>query len=142
MYVPSGSTSHHVRLIVTIFFIVSDSDADLAFVSADGITFRIYSKYLEATSAGLAPPASTIIDPLEAILLTEPGTVLEVLFQFIHPRSESKQYHQPSVVDMEVPLFFEVAEAAEKYVVYGAMNTCVTYMQYVAFRAFLTRQYN
>ncbi|KAF8166835.1 hypothetical protein BJ912DRAFT_1002095 [Pholiota molesta] len=89
----------------------SDSDADLAFVSADGITFRIYSKYLEATSAGLAPLP---------ILLTESAAVLEVLFQFVHPRSESEQYHQPSV-----------AEAAEKYLVYGAMNICMTYMHQV-----------
>jgi hypothetical protein len=99
--------------------------------------FRIYSKYLEGASAGLAPPASTIIDPLESILLTEPGTVLEVLFQFIHPRSESEKYHQPLLVGMESSLFFQMAEAAEKYLVYGAMNVCITYMQYVIHVAFL-----
>ena len=64
----------------------------------------------------------------EAVVLQEPAAVLEVLFQFIHPRTEAVQYRQPCVVDMDTKLFFGVAEAAEKYLVSSAMNTCYTRM--------------
>jgi len=40
------------------------------------------------------------------------------------------QFRQPSVNSLEPPeLFFAVAEAAEKYIVYGAMNTFLTRME-------------
>jgi len=64
------------------------------------------------------------------ISLEEPSSVLEVLFQFIHPRSESTQFRQPSVSSLEPELFFAVAEAAEKYIVYGAMNIFLTRMEW------------
>ena len=64
------------------------------------------------------------------ICLEEPAAVLELLFQFIHPRSESTQFRQPSVKSLKRKLFFAVAEAAEKYIVYGAMNTFLTCMEW------------
>jgi len=67
------------------------------------------------------------------ISLEEPSSVLEVLFQFIHPRSESTQFRQPSVKSLEPELFFAIAEAAEKYIVYGAMNTFLTRMELYGF---------
>jgi len=75
----------------------------------------------------------TVVDE-QPISLEEPSNVLETLFQFIHPCPEAKQYRQPSVMDLEPKLFFAVAEAAEKYIVYGAMNTFLTRMQWLAFR--------
>jgi hypothetical protein len=69
----------------------------------------------------------------DAAQLSEPSKTLEVLFQFIEPPPEARNYRQPSVLDMEFSLFFDVAEAAEKYVVYGAMNTFATRMQYARF---------
>jgi len=37
-------------------------------------------------------------------------------------------------MDLEPNLSIAVAEAAEKYIVYGAMNTFLTRMQWLAFR--------
>jgi len=35
-------------------------------------------------------------------------------------------------MNLNAKVFFKLADAAEKYIVYGAMNTCFTRMQYVA----------
>lgn len=90
--------------------------------------FKIYSKHLATTSAGFTVPEMTLIGT-EPVVLQEPASVLEILFQFIHPRNESVQYRQPSVIDMDTKLFFDVAEAAEKYMVSSAMSTCYTRMR-------------
>lgn len=68
------------------------------------------------------------MDLREIVSLPETSEVLEVLFQFITPPSEAAGYRQPSVMKMEPNLFFRVAEAAEKYAVFGAMNVCLTWM--------------
>ena len=68
------------------------------------------------------------MDLRETVSLSETSDVLEVLFQFIHPPSEAAGYRQPSVMRMEPNPFFKVAEAAEKYAVFGAMNLYVTWM--------------
>ena len=60
----------------------------------------------------------------EPVVLQERAAVLEVLFQFVHPSAEATQYRQPSVIEMDANLYFDVAEAAEKYLVGSAMNTC------------------
>ncbi|KIM42586.1 hypothetical protein M413DRAFT_444292 [Hebeloma cylindrosporum] len=104
------------------------ASADLTFRSSDNILFKIHAKYLGATSAGLAPPPSTLMDRTH-IELEEPSTVLEILFQFVHPPPESKRYLQPDIRSLEQDLFFAVAEAAEKYIVYGAMNLFMTRMR-------------
>lgn len=109
---------------------VSNESADLTFRSLDNILFKIHGKYLEATSAGLAPPPSTLIDRAY-IELEEPSTILEILFQFIHPPSEYKRYRQPDVRSVGLDIFFAVAEAAEKYIVFGAINLCMTRMRSV-----------
>jgi hypothetical protein len=95
----------------------------------DNILFKIHGKYFEATSAGLAPPPSTLIDRAH-IELDEPSTVLEIIFQFVHPPSEFKRYRRPDVRSFE-PDTFAVAEAAEKYVIFGAINLCMTRMRSV-----------
>ena len=87
---------------------VSNESADLTFRSLDNILFKIHGKYLEATSAGLAPPPSTLIDRAY-IELEEPSTILEILFQFIHPPSEYKRYRQPDVRSVGLDIFFVVA---------------------------------
>jgi len=91
--------------------------------------FKIYQTHLQTASAGFSFPDSTVVDAAP-ISLEEPSSVLEVLFQFIHPRSESTQFRQPSVKSLEKEVFFAVAEAAEKYIVYGAMNTFLTRMEW------------
>ena len=90
--------------------------------------FKIHSKHLQTSSAVLSPGLASM-DLGEAVPLSETSDVLEILFQFVHPPSETAaNYHQPSVMNMKSNLFFKVAEAAEKYVVFGAMNVCLTWM--------------
>jgi len=132
--VSSLCTSHSPiflsQLTLMNWYSVNHTSADLTFRSSDNILFRIHAKYLEATSAGLAPPPSTLIDGAH-IDLGEPSTVLEVLFQFVHPPSESQRYRQPNVRSLGPDIFFAVAEAAEKYIVFGAVNVCMTRMRSV-----------
>lgn len=108
--------------------VVCDADADVIFISNDGVMFKIYTKYLAAASAGFAIPDFTSVGT-QPVLLEEPAHTLEALFQFIHPPSEAQQFRQPSVINMEVNLFFSLAEAAEKYLVHGVMLTCITRME-------------
>ncbi|KIM42581.1 hypothetical protein M413DRAFT_444289 [Hebeloma cylindrosporum] len=105
----------------------SDSAADITFKSSDGMLFKIYRKYLEATSAGFTAPPFVETDQ-DPVLLQEPSEVLEILFRFVHPPMESQQYHQPNMADVEPEVLFAVAEAADKYLVYGAMNICLSRM--------------
>ena len=109
---------------------VGDTTADVVFVSSDNVIFRIHRAYLNTTTtAGFAVPPLTSSDDSQ-VRLTEPSEVLEVLFQFIQPCSvESDQYRQPSVMTMTPENLFAVAEAAEKYIVFGAMNTFITRMK-------------
>ena len=111
------------------WYSVGDASADLTFRSLDNILFKIHGKYFEATSAGFAPPPSILIDRAH-IELDEPSTILEILFQFVHPPSEYKRYRRPDVRNL-VPDTFAVAEAAEKYVVFGAINLCMMRMRSV-----------
>ena len=63
--------------------------------------------------------------------LDETSEVLEILFQFVHPPGEGPNHQQPSIMNMEPELFFAVAGAAEKYVVFSAMSIFMFHMQYV-----------
>ncbi|KAF9472184.1 hypothetical protein BDN70DRAFT_770309, partial [Pholiota conissans] len=64
----------------------------------------------------------------EPIRLPEHSDILEILFQFIEPPSESRNFRQPNIVQLKFTVFFGGAGAAEKYVVYGAMNVYITRM--------------
>ncbi|KJA14456.1 hypothetical protein HYPSUDRAFT_72587 [Hypholoma sublateritium FD-334 SS-4] len=86
----------------------------------------IHSKYLAATSGGLQIPPAISTTPSEVVSLTEPSEILDLLFRFVHPRSEADNFRQSSVMNMASDTFFPLAEAAEKYQVFGAINTCFT----------------
>ncbi|KAF9474357.1 hypothetical protein BDN70DRAFT_866306 [Pholiota conissans] len=103
------------------------ADADVSFLSSDNVLFKLHSVHFQTSSGILMPPEDAFFGS-EAAPLPERAEVLELLFQFIEPPSESQNYRQPSVLSLEKSVFFELAEAAEKYVVYGAMNTCITHM--------------
>jgi len=101
----------------------------VTFQSSDSVLFKIHRKYIETTSAGFALPEFAETDQ-EPISLQEPSEVLEILFRFIRPPTESQKYRQPNMaVDVRSEIVFAVAEAAEKYVVFGAMNTCLSRME-------------
>jgi len=95
----------------------SAADADVVFISTDGVEFEIHRKYLE-TMAGAFPPAEFPTSK-EPVPLSEPAVVLEMLFQFVYPG------RHPDVETIEsLELFAELAEAAEKYDVYPAISVC------------------
>ncbi|KAF9473686.1 hypothetical protein BDN70DRAFT_925056 [Pholiota conissans] len=110
--------------------IFAATSADVTFISSDNTVFKIHSTYLNSGSAGFATPQK--LDGSEPVQLLEPANVLEILFQFIEPPTEARGYRQPSIAEIEQSLFFQVAEAAEKYVVYSAMSNCMTHMRQLA----------
>lgn len=75
------------------------------------------------------PLCQTAIDGSPAEL-PETSAILEILFQFVEPPSDSRNFRYPSVVDLESTQLFPLAEAAEKYSVFAAMSACATAMQY------------
>ena len=107
---------------------VRDADADATFISSDDVVFKIYTKYLAATSAGFDIEDLTSVGK-EPVRLEEPASVLEALFQYVHPPPEDEHFRQPSVIDMQADLFFSLAEAGEKYLVHGVMLACIIRME-------------
>ncbi|KAF9473645.1 hypothetical protein BDN70DRAFT_937271 [Pholiota conissans] len=100
-------------------------DVDMVFLSSDHVTFRLRTIHIISNSSILNDVA---VRSSEVIHLPEAADVLEVLFQFIEPPNATRRNRQPSVLNMEINLFFGVAEAAGEYSVYAAMNTCLTHM--------------
>ncbi|KAF9477412.1 hypothetical protein BDN70DRAFT_947397, partial [Pholiota conissans] len=98
-------------------------DADVTFISSDHVTFKIHSVYLNlSTSIGFAQAPQDDASQSEPTLLAESAEVLEIIFQFIEPPPLSRNHKHPSIAELTPELFFQVAEAAEKYVIYGATN--------------------
>ena len=93
---------------------------------------KFSSKYIasilrqQVAGLSLEVPPEILTTPDEVISLEEPSEILDLLFRFIHPRTESTNFRQPSVMDMKPTVLLALAEAAEKYQVFGAMNTCIT----------------
>ncbi|KAK7436173.1 hypothetical protein VKT23_019250 [Stygiomarasmius scandens] len=79
---------------------------DVVFQSSDGVLFHLNPKHLEYGAEAFPPSA-----------------ILEPLFQFTSPRN------QPDLEDLNFKTLMELAEAAEKYVVYSAIRTCVMKMK-------------
>ncbi|KAF7354029.1 hypothetical protein MVEN_01089700 [Mycena venus] len=91
-------------------------DADVTFRSADGVLFLVHRVNLQTHTEGF-PPAEFATEG-EICPLSESSETLEVLFEFIYPR------RHPALDNMPFAKLAELAEAAEKYQVYSAMNIC------------------
>lgn len=61
----------------------------------------------------------------EAVPLTESSDVLQLLFQYIYPQ------RHPNLKAIDFTTLAGLAEAAEKYQVYSAMDVCSILMEYV-----------
>jgi len=91
--------------------------------------FSIHQKYLEVTAEGF--PSSSVngstatADANETIPLTESSATLDLLFQFVYPKD------QPDLSDLEFNALMDLAKAAEKYIVYNAINVCQLRMRFV-----------
>ncbi|KAF8054865.1 hypothetical protein FPV67DRAFT_1459805 [Lyophyllum atratum] len=95
---------------------VRAGDADVTFVSSDNILFYIHRKNLE-THAAAFPPAEFDTRG-EIVPLTEDSRTLELLFQYIYPQ------RHPDLESTPFETLAPLAEAAEKYEVFAAMNIC------------------
>lgn len=110
---------------------VNAKDADIILRSSDGISFRVYRKDLEAYSEGfVAPPSGNGDFMVETVELSETYDVLQLLLQFM------RKQRQPDIKNIEFRLLADLAEAAEKYEVYAAIQLCHIYMRYVLFSSF------
>lgn len=96
--------------------VVSASDADVAIRSSDNVVFSLHRKYL-AANTGAFPPLE--IEPAgETVDLAEDSSTLELLFQFVYPQ------RHPTLSNVPYEVIAPLAEAAEKYEVFSAMNIC------------------
>ncbi|KAF8887307.1 hypothetical protein BD779DRAFT_1527367, partial [Infundibulicybe gibba] len=99
------------------------ADADVVFSSSDGVHFRIHSKNLTMNS-GILGPGQT---DLQAVAqLTEPASILDVLFQFVYPSRQS------GISKLSPDDLFALGEAVEKYQVFPAMELCCMYIKPLA----------
>lgn len=98
--------------------------------SSDNVKFNIHRTNLE-TSTGAFPGAEFETNG-EVVYLTEKADVLAILFKFIYPQ------RHPSLEHLDFALLSQVAEAAEKYEVFAAMNIASIRLRSV----FLTRSFS
>ncbi|KAJ7114177.1 hypothetical protein C8R43DRAFT_961418 [Mycena crocata] len=91
-------------------------DADVIFRSSDNVLFGIHRPNLETNTEGFPPPEISTSD--EIVSLSESSATLELLFQFIYPR------RHPALDEIPFSDLASLAEAAEKYQVFSAMNIC------------------
>jgi hypothetical protein len=80
------------------------------------VLFRLHEVNLQVTSSGLLQHQPGI--ETDFLTLTEPAEVLEILFEFLYP------HYQTDLEKVEFGLLLSVAEAAEKYRIFYAMNHC------------------
>ncbi|KAG6827212.1 hypothetical protein H0H92_012753 [Tricholoma furcatifolium] len=107
-------------LTVLIDALVNAPDAEIRFQSYDGVIFHIHKINLYACTEGFSPPENCTFH--ELVPLSEESYILELLFQFIYPQP------QPDLSTLAFEDLLMLSEAAEKYVVYPAMNLCTVYL--------------
>lgn len=79
---------------------------------------------MERFSGGF-PISDSVTSSLEDVVnLNESATVLRLLLQFMHPRSP------PDCAELDIRILSDLADAAEKYLVYSAMTVCKIQMRY------------
>jgi hypothetical protein len=88
----------------------------VVFQSCDDVLFAVHRVNLETHTDAFPPPE--ISTEGEICLLSESSATLEVLFQFIYPR------RHPTLEGLPFSDLAALAEAAEKYQLFSAMNIC------------------
>jgi hypothetical protein len=98
--------------------VVRAPDSDVIFRSSDGALFQEKRIELKVGAGGFAPPEFDTNG--EIVQLTETAQILwiELLFQFCYPNKH------PDVEALEFDVLALLAEVAEKYQVFSAMNIC------------------
>jgi hypothetical protein len=81
----------------------------------------VHKLNLALSSKGFPPSEFETLD--EIVQLTETSTTLNLLFRFCYP------VRHPDVETLDFEVLADLAEAAEKYELYSAMNLCKIYMK-------------
>ncbi|KAJ3519375.1 hypothetical protein NMY22_g13236 [Coprinellus aureogranulatus] len=92
--------------------------ADIVFVSSDGVRYGLHSKNLECNTGGFPAITALLKEDGDPVTLEEPSSVLDLLFAFAYPD------RLPLLEDMDYGTVIRLAEAAEKYQVYSAIYAC------------------
>ena len=108
---------------------VNAADADVVVQSADGVQFRLHSKFLGANTGAFPGPDHTAVvsnpsgDDGDVVHLSEPANILEILFGFVYPKKH------PVLDDADFETLWPLAKAAEKYDVFSALDACGFYFE-------------
>jgi len=118
------SPPRHANLISTT---VSDCylAIDVKLNSADGQVFGAHQRNLEVFSDAFPTAGSTTAN--EVVNLEENAEVLQLMLQFMH------NTRQPDLNKIPFSTLAPLAEAAEKYMIYSAMQICHIHMEFVYF---------
>lgn len=105
---------------------------DFIVQSSDGVVFHLHRKNLQLhtddTFPGLHDSGSGPTASLNqnTILVTEPSSILDIVFRFMYPR------RQPRIKVMDFQTILAVADAVEKYKFFAAMNLCEEALMWVS----------
>ncbi|KAG6894517.1 hypothetical protein C0992_005761, partial [Termitomyces sp. T32_za158] len=100
-------------------------EPDLILLSSDGVKLAAHAQNLERYSMGF-PPASfnvTDWDEVQTVELEETSGTLRLLLQYVHLKP------QPDIERIPFEQLEALADALEKYLVYGGMMVCKLYMK-------------
>ena len=97
--------------------------SDIEIRSADGFIFQLHRVVLGVTTGAF--PGSEIDTGGEMVQLTEPASVLGILFAFLYPKAH------PDLRGESFEVLVAVAEAAGKYDVFSAADVCNERLVYV-----------
>jgi hypothetical protein len=111
-------------LIDCLNYLVTATHSDIVIQSSDGVLFRVHKSNLALSSAGFAPSEFETLDKI--VELTETSTTLNLLLKFCYPD------RHPDLKTLKFDVLAPLAEAAQKYEVYSAMNVCKIWMRYVS----------
>ncbi|KAF9472944.1 hypothetical protein BDN70DRAFT_925428 [Pholiota conissans] len=107
--------------------------ADVTFLSSDSVLFKLHSSHLSVNSIGFPRADENIVVDAKRVPLSEHSDILDLLFRFVQPPVKDTSFRQPDLfyeIQYDINNFFRLAETAEKYVVFAAMNACYLTMQH------------
>ena len=113
---------HYLIYYEQLFIIVNAVDADVIIQSEDGVQFHLHRENLKFCTGAF--PGKEYETRGEVVILTEPANVLQILFQFVYPK------RHPNLKDQDFETVAAIAEAAGKYEVFSAINTCIGRLMY------------
>jgi hypothetical protein len=94
--------------------IVCAADSDITIQSSDGVLFRLHQVNLKISLGS----CEFVTTENEVVRLPESSAVFNLLFQFCYPE------RHPDLDNLEFDILAELAEAAEKYKVFSAIDIC------------------